>query len=248
MADPIKAVQRDLDKLRKRVLKLSDNFDRLREEIDSEIHDIKKETTPLFDKNIELDRRTKALEKANAKMNTNMSGLADATGKINKRVSALVAAWNPEVLKSMVSGMDSFSKALKSLEKRSAATLKNLNKTNAGVVAIANHAGDIEAEHTDAKFAAKELSEKSDNLNDTVKQFFQQTDAVNSKLTANASILDDLTSAIELMKDRLNATEEKAATISEVRALLEENSRMLSQLAQRLAYLEKISVKTIVLD
>ncbi|MEM2874150.1 MAG: hypothetical protein QW063_01730 [Candidatus Nanoarchaeia archaeon] len=140
------------------------------------------------------------------------------------------------------------SKALVMLEKKSAANVKNLEKTNAGIVAISKHASDIEAEHLDAKFAAEELAKKADNLKDTVDHFFKQIDIVNSKLNANTATLLDITSILETLKGRLEAVEAQAANLSQINETINNQAKLIEQLTQRLAYLEKATVKTVVLD
>ena len=62
------------------------------------------------------------------------------------------------------------------------------------------------------------------------------------------SVLNEITNTIQLMKNRLDASEQRAMTVAQLREMMDEANKYLEQLAQRMAYLEKITAKTIVIE
>ena len=241
-------INANISKLQKSIDKLSDAIDGTRKEFDAEIRSVKKEMTPLFDKDIELGKKIRSIGKTDEDLITTLAHLQANVTNIGKKVSGMEQTWSTPTLKSIVDGMSTVTKTLTSLEKRSADVVRKLERTNAGVVAISKHASDIEAEHRDAKFASEELVKKSENLKETVDSFFKQIDAVDSKLNSDATALSDLTAAIEALKGRLESVEGQTPNFVQLKELLDDQSKITDQLLQRLAYLEKVTVKTIVLD
>jgi len=241
-------INANIAKLQKGLDKLSGSIDGVRKEFDAEIRSVSKEIAPLFDKDIELDKKIKSIDRTDDEIVSTIDKLQSTLAGVNGKVSAMERTWNTTTLKGVVNNIEAITKALASLERKSTDVVRKLYKTNAGVVAISQHASDIEAEHKDAKFASEELSRKADNLKETVDSFFGQIDAVDGKLNANAAALSDLTSAAEALKDRIETIEAKAPDAAQLKMMLDEQSKMLDQLAQRLTYLEKITVKTIVLE
>ena len=246
--DLSKEHDKDLDKLSKQISKLTREIEALRKMQSAEKKAVRQDFQFASSRDTELGRRIKDLGRAQTALQTKIEVVSDTLVQLDNRMANVEAAWNPSVLKQIVGNLESFSRAISSLEKHSASTLKNIERTNNGVLAIARHAKDIEAEHMDAKIAATELADKTEHLNETVKQFFKQTEAVNSRLDANMSVLNEITNTIQLMKNRLDASEQRAMTVAQLREMMDEANKYLEQLAQRMAYLEKICAKTIVIE
>ena len=117
-----------------------------------------------------------------------------------------------------------------------------------GLFSISKHASDIEAEHIDAKMAARELTKKAENLKDTMNYFFKQSESLNNRINSNTTSVSEIASTLDLIKDKILALESQSAQLSEIKDMLEQNARSIDQLTQRIAYLEKATVKTIVLE
>ncbi len=243
----IKEVEQRIKKLES-LLKLRAEFDELAEEFSDEIKSINKEITPLFDASSSAEKKFNQLSKTDANIIATMSGMRTVLSKMDSKASQMEKAWDVTTLKKIVDGMAVLSKTLAALEKKSSDTNRKLERTNNGIIAIARHASDIEAEHADAKYAADELAKKAENLRDTMEHFFKQVDAVDNKLNANATALSDLATAVESFKGRIESLESQNTIISDLSTQLQQQSQTVDQLTKRLAYLEKATVKTIVLD
>jgi archaellum component FlaC len=186
--------------------------------------------------------------KGELRLGADLERVRSVVGAIGNRVSRVEAAMNPAVMKQIVSNLDKFSQALKAMERHNTGTLSSLEKTNTGIVAIAQHSRDIEREHNDAKIAASELAKRSANLDASVKEFFKQTEAVNGKLNANLTVLDEMTKTMALLSTRMSEMEKKAQDIEHLRVAVNDANKYIEQMAQRLAYFEKIAVKTYVIE
>jgi|GEM_PF-7113599 len=244
MANPLRGLESKIRKHKRELEDTSTKLSRHKKVTESELAAIRRELAALRSRDLKASRMIRGLELEIPKMRDLKNSVLD----VNKRILALESAWNPRVLHKMVAGMESFSKALAGLERRSSATLRDLQKTNAGMVAISHHARDIESERTDAKFAARELADKAANLNETVQNFFKQTDALNDKLNSNLTVLNEVTSTIELLKDRMDSMEQQVNNINQLKALIDDTSKQLGELSGRLGYVEKVSTKTVVIE
>ena len=242
--NPQKALESKVRKHRRELDTVSSNLSRHKRATESELAAIRRELVSLRSRDLKASRMIRELELEVPRMRD----LKNSVIEVNRKILALESAWNPKILQRMVGGMESFSKALGGLERRSSSTLKNLERTNAGMVAISQHARDIESERTDAKFAARELADKAENLNETVQNFFKQTDALNSRLNSNMTVLNEITSTIELLKNKIDSMEQQINNVNQLKSLMEENSRHLSELSGRIGYVEKVSTKTVVIE
>lgn len=247
LSSKIKEVENRLKKLES-LSKLQAEFDELAEEFSNEIKAVNKEITPLFDNDVASDKKIIGVEKTMKVLISNVSKLQAGLVAMDRKAASMERAWSVPALKRIVDGMAMLSKTQMLLEKRSAELNRKLERTNAGMVAIAKHASDIEEQRQDAKYASEELAKRASNLKDTMDHFFKQIDAVDSKLNANANALSDLTGIIETLKARLDTVESQNPIISQMSTQSDQQSQTIDQLNKRLAYLEKTTVKTIVLD
>ncbi len=237
-----------LDKLGKTVSSMDSELATLHEEIDEERKSFSKEVMPLFDAETENKKKFRSV----AAINRNMSAKIDATrteiANVAAKQAAMIKSWNINVLKRTDKTLADVNKVIEAIEKRDSKNVRNLDKVHSGIFAISKHAADIEAEHIDAKMTARELVIKAENLKDTMNYFFKQSESLNNRINSNTAAATEITAALELIKDKILALESQSAQLTEIKDMLEQNSRNIDQLTQKIAYLEKATVKTIVLE
>jgi len=241
-------VEKRLRKLESRLDRLDKNFASLQEETDSAIVNINKEHTKLFNADAENKKKIKVLDIIN-KSTLAKTDIARAdAAKIAAKQAAFEKNWNPVVLKKIAETLGIVNKMMASIEARDSKNTRNFNRLQSSMLSLSRHASDIEAEHTDAKLAARELANKANNLKETVDYFFKNAENLNNRINTNASNLVEVTSALDLIKDKLVALENQSTQFTNVSDALEQASRNIDQLVQKVAYLEKATVKTIVLE
>ena len=196
----------------------------------------------------ENKNKIKNLDATNRNIYSKINAIKGDIAKISARQDAMEKSWNPSVLKRISETISSVNDMLIATEKRNSKNVRILERIHAGISAISQHASHIEAEHTDAKFAAKELADKAKNLKETVDYFFKNTESLNNRINANTAGLTDLTNTLDMIKDKLLAVENQSAQLAKFSGMLEQNSRNIDQLIQKVAYLEKATIKTIVLE
>lgn len=242
------AVERRLRKLESRLDRLDKNFISLQEETDSAIVSINKEHTKLFNADAENKKKIKVLDVV-SKSTFAKADIARAdAAKIAAKQIAFEKSWNPVVLKKIAETLGIVNKMMASIELRDSKNTRNFGRLQASMLSLSKHASDIEAEHTDAKLAARELASKANNLKETVDYFFKNAENLNNRINTNASNLVEVTNALDLIKDKLVALENQSGQLANVSDALEHASRNIDQLVQKVAYLEKATVKTIVLE
>jgi chromosome segregation ATPase len=237
-----------LHKIERNISTLDSDYDSIIKNIDSERKSFKKEIEPLFDAEAENKKIFKSLSATNKNIMTKINVVAGGMEKLAARQVTYEKAWNPAVLKKTVETITATNNALELIEKRDLKNVKTIEKVGHGLFAISNHARDIEAGHIDARAAARELSIKAKNLQETVDYFFKNTESLNNRINANSAGMADIVAALDMMKDKLAAVESQATQLTDMKDKLEQNMRSAEQLAQRIAYLEKATVKTIVLE
>jgi predicted nucleic acid-binding Zn-ribbon protein len=239
---------KEIDKVNAVVSDINSELDSLRAEVDEERVAFSKEITPLFDADNENKKKVRSLEAAGKNTSARIDLARTDTAKAVAKQAAFEKSWNPAVLKKVAETLGMLNKAIVDIERRDSKNMRNLTKLQTGMFAISKHARDIEAEHTDARFAARELAEKAKNLKETVDYFFKNTESLNNKINANAAGLAEITDTLELAKNKILALENQSAQLTDLNEKLEQASRNIDQLIQKVAYLEKATVKTIVLE
>lgn len=239
---------KELDKVNDVVSDINSELDSLRAEVDEERVAFSKEITPLFDADNENKKRFRSLLAADKAILARANLARIDTAKVAAKEAAFEKSWNPSVLKKIAETLGMLNKAIADIERRDSKNMRNLTRIQTGIFAISKHARDIEAEHTDARFAARELAEKAKNLKETVDYFFKNTESLNNRINANTSGLTEITSALELARDKILSLESQSAQLADISEKLEQASRTIDQLVQKVAYLEKTTVKTIVLE
>lgn len=237
-----------LDKVSKVLVEVDKELSALHEEINEERKSFTKEVAPLFDADSENKKKIKNLENTSKNIMARIETARGETAKLAANVSAFEKVWNPNVLKRVSNTLGDVNKTIAAIEKRDSKNVRNLDKVHSGIFAIAKHAAHIEAEHIDTKMAAGELAKKAENLKDTMDYFFKQSESLNNRINANTTGLADIANTLDVIKDKLLAVEGQSAQLSEIKDMLAQNSKNIDQLTQRLAYLEKATVKTIVLE
>ncbi len=239
---------KELDKVNAVVLDMNSELDSLRAEVDEARVSFSKEITPLFDAENENKKIFRSLYAANKNILARIELARTDAAKVAAKQAAFEKSWNPSVLKKIAETLGLLNKAIADIERRDSKNMRNLTRLQNGMSAISKHARDIEAEHTDARFAARELAEKAKNLKETVDYFFKNTESLNNRINANAAGLAGITDTLELAKNKILALENQSAQLTDINEKLEQASRNIDQLIQKVAYLEKATVKTIVLE
>jgi chromosome segregation protein len=196
----------------------------------------------------ENQRKIRNLEVLNKNISARITAARTETANVAAKQSAMEKSWNINVLNRTAGATAEVTKALATLEKRDSKNVRNLDKIRSGIFAISSHAANIEAEHVDARMIAKELATKAENLKDTMNHFFKQSESLNNKVNTNAAGLSELASTLEVIKDKLVALENHPTQLTELKELLDQNLKNIDQITHRIAYLEKATVKTIVLE
>ncbi|MEM4713933.1 MAG: hypothetical protein QXQ79_00075 [Candidatus Nanoarchaeia archaeon] len=240
-----KDLQKEIDKLRSAVTNLAKTTNNLT----SELKEIKTEIgTYKKDINAKTENLRKETNVTSLKLTEIISLLNKDLENLKEKVSVIENTWNSDTLNSLVSEIKTISLNAKDLKKQSEKNLKNFDRINAGLVAIAKHSEDIKHEQQTSQEFAAELSKKSENLEKTAQSFFTSVDALNSKLNISVSALNDLASVVENLKMQLNDAENKINTLLNLQSVVAENNAILSELKKRLEYLEKVTVKTVVIS
>lgn len=237
-----------LDKVSKVLVEIDKELSALHEEIDDERKSFTKEVTPLFDSDVEKNKKIKSLENADKNIVARIEAARGETAKLAANVSVFEKVWNPNVLRRVANTLGDVNKTIAAIEKRDAKNTRNLDKVHTGIFTIAKHASDIESERIDTKMAARELAKKAENLKNTMDYFFKQSENLNNRINTNTAGLADIANTLEVIKDKLLTVEGQSAQLSEIKDMLAQNSKNINQLTQRIAYLEKATVKTIVLE
>ncbi len=236
------------DKVEKDISTLDSGHNIMAKEVDQERKSLTKEIEPLYDMEAENKKAFRSIAAANKNIVTKINATNDNIEKLAARQFAYEKAWNPAVLKKTVETISEVNKTLETMEKRDSKNAKTIEKVQHGIVAVSGHARDIEAEHIDAKAAARELAIKAKNLQETVDYFFKNTESLNNRINSNSAGMTDIVAALDMIKNKLAAVESQTTQLAEIKNRLEQNARSAEQLAERVAYLEKATVKTIVLE
>jgi len=237
-----------LEKINKVLSTIDSELTSLHEEIDEERKSFTKEVEPLFDADVENKKKFKSLDAIDKSILARITAARTEIANVAVKQAAMEKAWNINVLKRTAKTVEDVNKTIAAIEKRDSKNVRNLDRVQSGLFSISKHASDIEAEHIDAKMAARELTKKAENLKDTMNYFFKQSENLNNRINSNTTSVSEIASTLDLIKDKILALESQSAQLSEIKDMLEQNARSIDQLTQRIAYLEKATVKTIVLE
>jgi chromosome segregation ATPase len=207
----------------------------------AQINAINKNTTELEKRTRTLKDMDSSLERDDEKIRKDFEGLSAIIRRIDRVFNA--ATLN----KLKADAAEAVSRA-EAIEKQDGSMLSRLSKTNSALSAISSHAADIDENTLAVSKRAEELDSNAADLKELANEYRERTSELNNKVNTAINSVADLSGMTENMNSQLaNA----GARLSEVEALkvkVRDMEQRLGSLSQKLAYIDKVCAKTIVLE
>jgi len=244
----IKDLEKQIGKLQKEIAQLNIHLKTSRSEAESELKATKREVTSLFDEQSDLAQKINSLSNINSQMTDLLDAASSNISNLKQEIDGIKSVLDPEAFQSLKTSLKMISDAIIDLRKASEKNLKLFEKTDVRLKGLSDDVTKVEEESLRLQESAKEVSEKQEELNKSLEQFFSQVDAINSKLNNNVSAIADLTDALELVKNKANELESKINELLLLKSTVYSIQAALADLQKKVDLIEKVSVKTFVID
>ncbi|MGC8940559.1 MAG: hypothetical protein ACP5JY_00775 [Candidatus Nanoarchaeia archaeon] len=244
----IKALEKQVAHLQKEITKLYLNSKTARSEAESEIKSVRKEIAKLFDSQANISAKINALSKVKNDMADILSTLSSEHAALKQDVANIKSVFDQESIESLKNSIKFISDAIADIKRTSEKNLKKFENATSNFAAISECVTSIEEENKRLQEYASELSEKNTELHKVAEEFFSQVDLINSKINSNSSALLDLTNVVENLKNEISLLENQTAQLPTIQNAINSIRATLTDLQRKVDYIEKTTVKTIVID
>lgn len=227
---------------------LERRFDDYRKEIMDEMHAVNKNLGPLYDKSVRLEKGIKELELADKNLLSEISKIEHKVRDTKEIVQHVESVFNTEALKKLKAQLIEATNSAKLIESNDLRLLKKIQNVDRRIGVIEKHSAEMSTEKDAIKKSAEALAQHAAELKETVGGYSDQLVELSGKVSANIAKTADVDEEVHAVIKRLQAAEAHLAISPEFSKLMQEHSKMLAEIARRLEYLEKTTVKTVVLD
>ena len=241
-------LQNKLETSQSWIKKLSRDFDLHRDDVFDEIKAVNKSIGAVYDKEAHHDKEIKDLKVVDNKLLSEIDTIERKVKSVKDIVANIEREFNADTIKKFKQTLDDFSSTFKLLEAKDLQLLTTLQRVDKRLAGIEKHSGQIDAEREEIKETSEKLTQNAQELKDTVNNYAEQMLELSNKVSANISKTADINEQVNAMLSRIETAEGQTAALNQLAKALEQNSRLLAELAKRVDYLEKTTVRTVVLD
>jgi len=246
--DKNEAQEKEISELRANSQKLAKSTEGVRKSVESlhaEFHDgvkpLGKNIAAVLDKNMEQDSKIKDLEAIDNKMLSTIDGFERDIDGMKDIIKDVENTFSIGALDKLSNSIKSFGKTLNKMEEDDDELVKSLEKVDRRIGNVERKAADVEMAQQEAKNMAEMLSQNAEEFKSVVNTHTENMVAMSSKVNAALNQYTDIEQMTVDLQNRMR-------TIENQLSLLNQNSQILSELARKVAYLEKTTSKTIVVD
>jgi len=240
--------EKEISELQANSQKLAKSTEGVRKSVESlhaEFHDgvkpLSKNIAAVIDKNMEQDDKIKDLEAIDNKMLSTIDGFERDIDGMKDIIKDVENTFSIGALDKLSGSLKSFSKTLNKMEEDDDELVKSLDKVSRRIGNVEKKAADVEMAQQEAKNTAEMLSQNAEDFKNVVNTHTENMVAMSSKVNAALNQYTDIEQMTVDLQNRMRAIENQLG-------LLNQNSQILSELARKVAYLEKTTAKTIVVD
>ncbi len=190
---------------------------------------------------MEQDSKIKDLEAIDNKMLSTIDGFERDIDGMKDIIKDVENTFSIGALDKLSSSIKSFGKTLNKMEEDDDELVKSLEKVDRRIGNVERKAADVEMAQQEAKNTAEMLSQNAEEFKSVVNAHTENMVAMSSKVNAALNQYTDIEQMTVDLQNRMRAIENQLG-------LLNQNSQILAELARKVAYLEKTTSKTIVVD
>jgi len=243
-----KMLAKDVEHVLKHETKLEKEFDEHREQIVGELKSINKNMGPLYDADTKLETNVKELNLMDKKLLSEINRVERKVKDAKDIIQNVEDAYNTETIKKLKAHLIEATNSAKIIENSDFSILKKLQTIDRRIGIIERHANRINEEKLSMKESAEELARHASDLKGTIGGYSDQFVELSGKVSANIAKTADIDAEVHAILSRLQTSESQLAVVADISRAMQEQSQLLTKIARRLEYLEKITVKTVVLD
>lgn len=207
----------------------------------AQIKSINKNVTELEKRNRTLKDMDSSLEREDEKIRKDFEGLS----AIIKRIDRVFNAATLNKLKADTAEAVSRAEAI---EKQDSSMLSRLSKTNSALSAISSHAADIDENTLAVSKRAEELDSNATDLKELANEYKEKMAELNNKINTAINSVADLSELAENMNSQLANAGARLSDLEALRVKVRDMEQRLGSLSQKLAYIDKVCAKTVVLE
>lgn len=227
---------------------LEKEFDEHRNEMLDEIKAINKNLGPLYDKDVHLEEDLCSLTKAGKEIVSEVEKISRKVKDIKDIVLNVEGAYSPENMKIIVDQIRQVISSVRAIENKDTNTVDILQRVDRRIGVVEKHSQVIDAERAEMKASADALAQHASELKETVGGYARQLVDMSSKISANIAKTADIDEHVRGIMRRTESIEGQLVAAEKLSQILQEHSRLVTEIAKRLDYLEKATVKTMILD
>ena len=227
---------------------LEKEFDEHREEMTDELKAINKNLGPLFDKDAELEKHAKELELMDKKLMSEINKVEKKARDVKDIVQNVEDTFNTETIKKLKSQLIAANNSAKLVESDDLNIMKKLQSIDRKIGVIERHSNSMNEEKEAMRNSAEQLAEHAAELKTTIGGYADQLIELSGKVSANIAKTADVDAEVHAIVKRLEILESQLSSVADMVNVVQEHSSILAQIARRLEYLEKTTIKTVVLD
>jgi len=234
--------------LEKELASVNKAVDSQQKETAEEFKSINKQFGPILDGGSEHDKRLKELESANKKLLSSMEDLERELKGVKEIVKDVEVTFSVDAFNRLAHGISALTKNLRAIEEDDDELIKTLQKVDKRIGTVEDRAAEVGVAQREAKDVADSLTQHAADFKDMLEEYSEKMLSMSSKVNAAISQNVDLNQQTNELNSRLVTTEEQLAALNEIRGAMDHNSQVLADISKRLAYLEKSTVKTLIVD
>lgn len=236
------------EKTKKNLDVLEKEFDEHREEMMDEIKSINKNLGPLYDKDTELEKDIKELGLMDKKLLSEIAKVERKAKDAKDIVENVESVFSPEAIRKLKLQLIEANNSAKLVESNDLRALKKLQNIDRRIGVVAKHAETMGAEKEAMQQSAEALAQHAAELKETIGGYSDQLVELSGKVSANIAKTADIDAEVHAILHRLESAESQISAVTDISRAMQEQSALLAQIARRLEYLEKTTVKTVVLE
>ena len=244
----VKDIAKKLEGFSKSGKTLEKEFDEHRVEMMDELKSINKNLGPLYDKDTELGKNIKELGIMDKKILSEVSKVERKVKDAKDIVQAVESVFNADSIRKLKAQLIEANNSIKLIENDDTGMLKKMQNVDRRIGIIEKHSSEISDERNAVRESAEALAQHAAELKETIGGYSDQLVELSGKVSANIAKTADIDAEVHAILGRLQSVEAQIASVTEISRYMQEHSQILAQIARRLEYLEKTTVKTVVLD
>ncbi|MFH0868804.1 MAG: hypothetical protein V1839_01105 [archaeon] len=237
-----------LDVHGKNLATLEKEFDEHREEVLDEIKAINKNLGPLYDKDAKLEKDICDLTLAGKQLISEIEKVSRKAKDVKDIVTSVESAYSTDNMKKIIDQINEVNGSIRAIQSKDESAVNVLQRVDRRIGAVEKHSQLMDAERAEMKASADALVQYASELKETVGGYSNQLVDLSSKASANISKTSDIDQQLRSAMGRVGAIEGQLIAAEKLSEIMQQHSRIITEIAKRLEYLEKSTVRTMVLD